>query len=235
MEIRKSTIHQVYLVSHDEIDIPRLVHPAAVQALSAVFDFAQSGVSQEPAALPSVNFQIGALSDEAGQVPVLRLAIEERRILIDAEGTSSDADRVFRRLIDHLRGLTGSSDPGFLMPIVKAEESEIVAQLDFATGSLISQAVAQFIAGALEPRLHSSFATASAKLGQITYVIQYQPSDLSLDDHRISLSRKEFILGPRAGFPLSDRIYYSRAPVDTSTHVQLLQFLESIIQKTPAA
>ena len=47
-------------------------------------------------------------------------------------------------------------------------------------------------------------------------------------DYRITLSRKEFLIGPRDGTALDEQIFVSKAPVDTDTHLVLLDELEAL-------
>jgi len=229
MEIRRTTIHQVYLLRFDEIPLLKLLHPAGVKSLSGLFGFAQSGVAQDQSGAPMVNLQLGAYQHEGVDISITRLSIEDRRILLDVEGTSEQADKITEGLREHLRSVSGRADEQFLKSIVKAQESEIVAQLEFSADQLLSEHLLRFVGENLIPATSSDLATSSAKLGAVLFVVQYDPHGVALDDFRISLSRKEFSIGPRPGSPLEERTYVSKAPVDTATHLSLLATLESIL------
>ena len=235
MELQRTTIHQVYLLRFDEVPLLKLLHPAGLQPLSALFGFAQAGVVQDQSGTPVINLQLGAFREGDIELPILRLAIEERRILLDLEGTSDQADKVIARLAEHLRVLSGRADDAFLRPVVKAQESEVVSRLNFQWDQLLSRQLTDFVARYLHTATKSEHATSSAKLGQIMFVIQYETEGLALDDQRVLLSRKEFIIAPRPGYLPTERVYYSKAPVDTSSHTALLHHLESLLAGSQAA
>ena len=233
MEIQRTTIHQVYLLRLDEVPLLKLLHPAGLQPLSALFGFGQAGVVQDQSGTPVINLQLGAFREGELELPILRLAIEDRRILLDLEGPSDQADKVFARLAEHLRVLSGRADDAFLRPIVKAQESEVVCRLSFQWDRLLSHRLTDFVARNLHEATGSKHAASSAKLGQIMFVIQYETEGLALDDQRVSLSRKEFIIAPRPGYLPTERVYYSKAPVDTSSHLALLHELDSLFAEEP--
>jgi len=231
MEIRKTVVHHVLLFRFDEIPFSLLIQQNHAEKIVALFDFGQIGVTPgEQAGKPKIVFQIGSLRDEFGEHAISQLAIEERKILLEIDGTTDDADRVMSRLKMHIAELAGRSDSEFLAPIVKAEESEIVARLDFSADKLISPALLRLVEANTSRMEYKGLATARANLERVSFVVQYLTDDLKLDDHRIALSRKEFMIGPRPGFPLSEQIYYSKAPVDTMTHRAILEELENSLK-----
>jgi hypothetical protein len=229
MQIIRHVIHQAYLYPSDYIPFYKLVAPANLQQLKALFNFGQGLVGQDQAETPSVNLALGIFRSGETDIPVLRLGIEDRKFLIDVEGTSQDAYAVFDALVAQVARLAGVPADKFSNPIILAEDSEIIARLDFSADRLLSPELAQFASRDLSGRTTSHIASSSVKLGQVAFVVQYHPPDLALDDKRVSLARKEFTLGPRPGYPLEDRTFYSKAPVDSNTHVALLTSLNDML------
>jgi hypothetical protein len=231
MEIKNKHIHQVYLVKVDEIPMPKILLPGGIQAISSLFGFGKANVVQDQIGNAVVNFQFGGFRIEAHEIPIMGLVLEGRRILLDVDSDTPDADSVFQKLIEILRSISGRNDTDYLSPIVKAQESEIVAYIDFPADSLYPSQIGKFIAEQLQPATMSKLASSSINIDLISFLVEYTPVDRTLDDFKIGMDRKEFILAPRAGVPLKERIYYSKAPVDTATHIKLLQSIESLLHQ----
>lgn len=233
MEILKTVIHHVLLLRFDEIPFPSLANRQQGERLVSAFDFGQASLELgEQDGKPKLVYQFGSLKDDVGATPIIRLTIEERRILLDVEGTTEDANRITSRIREYLADIAKKPSDTFLQPIVKAEESEIIAKLTFPAIKLVSPVVARLAEINQELMGHRGIATAKASLERVSFLIQYQPLTQDLDDHRISLNRKEFILSPRPGVPLAEQIYYSKAPIDTLSHIHILHQLETALSES---
>lgn len=226
MNIIFTVIHQVLLLKFDEIQLSRLTSRGTVAQLSALFELGeiQVNAAENPPVINAIN---GVFRDEFGDHVINRLAIEERRILIDLQGSTRDADQVFAKLKTFLTNIAGRADENFLIPIIKSEESEIITKLDFPPEKLIAPELFRFLQDAATPAFGSDIAQAVITYAPIPFPIHFKTTSTLLDDYRISLSRKEFIIGPRPGYPLTEQIYYSKAPTSTDTHIELLLDLET--------
>lgn len=144
MRIQRAISHQIYLIRHDDVILYRLASRTNMAALAALFEFSQAAVAPDESGAPVVNLQVGLFRGEGMETPIVRLAIEDRRILIDVEGPTQVADAAYEALRSHLRSALDRQDDAFLQPIVKAEESELIANLDFPAEALVSPHLAQF-------------------------------------------------------------------------------------------
>jgi hypothetical protein len=152
--------------------------------------------------------------------------VEDRKFSIKIDGSSEDANEFFKSLTAVLAELAQTDKPDYLEPVLIAEESEIIAHLDFAADSLVSPSYLGFINSAVNDEANSETAEADIKLSSFTFRLEFTPRDKSLKERRITLSPKEFVVQPRIGTPLTDQIYYSKAPFRTNTHIALLEELE---------
>jgi hypothetical protein len=224
MDIIFSAIHHVLLYKFDEIPLARLIQRATLAQLTALFEFSEVHVSENNQVVNAIN---GVYRDEFGDHPINRLVIEERRILIDLVGSTRDADQVMIKLKAFLANLAGRADDNFLITIVKSEESEIIAKLNFSAERLFAPELLGFLQEKAAPAFSYDFAKAVITPAPIPFLVQFKTDGSMLDDYRISLSRKELIIGPRPGYPLFEQVYYSKAPTSTDIHTELLLDLES--------
>lgn len=226
MRIIHLRIHQVLIVRFDQIPIGKLFHKKAVNELSAIFQLSNIQIEDEKNLL-GIN---GLIQTSSGEFVINRLSIEDRRILLDMEGDSILADQVISKLKSFLALLANTEDYNFLEPIVKAQESEIIAELNFGVNKLMPEQVVNFIQKDITQALTSDNIQPRINPHLFTFVVNFQTPENFQDDYRVTLSRKELVLGPRPGFPISDQVYYSKAPTDSDTHKNILLKLEELLQ-----
>lgn len=230
MEIIQTKINQILLMKFDEIPLKKLIQRNFLQGLTELFDLQEANVAHSPEGVLLIVGERGSYHSNGNNFPIDRLILEERRIqLVGIEGTSNEANNLMVSLKEYLSEVSGVSKPRFLKPVVKAEDSEIIARLEFPYHKLIAPAFLDFVNSEMVDRSSSDIADAELKLNQLAFSVNYQVMDKSFNDYRISLSRKEFRLEPRKGYPLSDQVYYSKAPLDTDTHITILTELEKVL------
>jgi nitrate/nitrite-specific signal transduction histidine kinase len=72
------------------------------------------------------------------------------------------------------------------------------------------------------------YAKSIVRPNSLSFNIDYTDVKEILNEYRISISRKELIIALRNGHPISEQIYFSKAPVDSDTHIEFLKELEKI-------
>jgi len=226
MQIHHTSIHQILLYRFDDIPRSRIIQKRVLAEISALFEFSEVQVDENRYAIA----QAGIFRDEGNEYPINRLVIEERRILLDMEAKSTNADLVISKLCQLLGSLTNRVDTTFLQPILKAEESEIIARMEFPFHKLISPKLLKLLKSEALPAMSLDLAQAVITPFQLTFLVQYRTEGLELDDYRILLNRKDFLIGPRPGFPITDQLYYSKAPLNTKSHLELLSNLEEMFK-----
>jgi len=229
MKLHFSIIHQVLIYQFEEIPFFRVQQRGAVEQIAAMFGFSDVQAVQVAENKTGLAFVSGLFTDEDGEHPILKLVIEDRRILLDLNGTSRSADNLISQLGTYLNQVSKRVDNNFLVPILKAVDSELIVQLDFTADKLFAPQLSAFIDKRAKHAFSSDNYQAILTPGLLQFFVSYSCNP-ALEDYRIDMSRKEFQIGPRPGHPISEKIYYSKAPVDTDTHVQLLKNLEDSLK-----
>jgi len=233
MNILSNIITQIILVHFKEIPLLRLSHRKTLERFSKKFEFNSVDVVQDPNEnVVAVQCRNGIYKDlDGNEISIQRLTIEERKILYMILGTSEQADHFYNQLTKYLFQLSTTKVDSFMKPIIKSEESEITCQLDFSAERLFPQRLVSFVNDNLPKEAESEYANALIQPWGISFQMDFRAKDNSLNDYRISLARKEFVLSPEVGYGLTEKVFYSKAPFDTFTHIKLLSKLEDTLKK----
>jgi hypothetical protein len=229
MKVVRLGVTQVSLVKFDEIPLHKLVLRKCSEQLASLFQFNQIEIGENPLGQSIVVCHQGMYNSDSGDYPIKRLEIQERKILYNIDGPSEMANEFFASLTNFLADLAETTNETFLTPIVKADESEIVTHLDFSAEALFSPVYWQFIKSTVVSKTSSEIADTSIQPALLSFQVEYFVKDKTISEYSININKKDFTVSPRPGSPLSEQIYYSKAPVDTNTHMELLRQLEHII------
>lgn len=218
---------QVTLVRHDEIPLNKVGIKRNADQLQHIFGFQNIQVAGlETGEVAYFRGTAGSIRVEETDYPIMQLKIEERRIILRVGGNTNIANTSYEKLKQFLVKLVDIEPEVFMKPIVIANESEIITQLDFHINEMFDSRFIGFINGELNEVASSELAKTFANLMYLEFEIRYQPENESLMEHNISLAPKSFKIEPRKGTPHKDRMYYCMAPLDTESHIELLKQLE---------
>lgn len=231
MEILNIKVTQIILVHYNEIPLLKVANNRYLQALTSLFGFDAVEVLQDQRErIFAVQCRNGFFEFEGSERTVERLNIEERRVQITLEGSSQIATALWEKLREFLIHISGVNNIS-LLPVIKAQESEIIAHLDFSLEKLISPSFYSFMTTIARGKAALDVADAFVKPTMLNFQFNFVPKDNSLNEQRISLVHKDFSLALANGRSLSEQIYYSKAPFDTDTHVELLEDLNASFLK----
>lgn len=227
MQIKKIITNQIRLVKVDEIPFASLSLRMNLEKVAGYFQFSQTDLIQSDQDVPAVVFVGGHVDIEDNRITIISLSIQDRKMILNIEGTSEEANIIFEKTNEFLRIVAQNVANDFLKPVLIAETTEFISILEFNFMQLYSPIMNEFVNDQLLSATEDKFSKSIIFPGSIDINIDYFLKDKRLFDHRITLSRKEFAIAPRAGYPLSDQIFVTKAPVSTSIHINLLKALEN--------
>jgi len=173
---------------------------------------------------PGLVFEYGEIRDGTNRiVPIRFLTVDSQRLVIDAAGPSAAIDEFYRRLTALVRkDVAPDGSPAIAEPIQRQDISQVVATLDIDLASLVQPEIATALRLAIKP---------------IEQPRKYQLA-LSITSQLVP-DGEEFVgdsepaliahIAPRAGYPLSDKSFFSAAPLTTDDHKEYLARLELVL------
>jgi hypothetical protein len=174
---------------------------------------------------PGLVFAYGITPFPIGDAVAVRyILVEPRRITIDVVGPSSVLDPTFERLRELVSDLrTHEGFPALGEPSAISDASEIRVTLPFPAEALLPSPVRDAISKAL----------LGSDPGQLALAPAISVRVVPIDEEYGSPSTfvRQTHLELRAGTMPDDRAYFSAAPLDTDSHLELLSELESVMSQ----
>lgn len=222
-------VSQVRVFAADIIPISLITANSTADKIKGALSFGEIEVHPTTEGKNIIIFQRGELKRDSRLVIINRIVIEPRRIIVDIDGTSKDANEVYEELLTILSGV-GTIDLNVLRkPLFVAEGTQCVVTLNFGFDSIFSKEYLEFLKKRVATGAESDIAKAvvrpSIALAEITYEIK----DQILLDNKVGLNPKEFRISPRPGAPLDSRRYIIASPFDSDTHLKIIAELDKTI------
>jgi hypothetical protein len=177
-------------------------------------------------------FRRGELRIDSKLVIINKIEVDHRRIIVDIDGTSEQANKVYESFLVAIAGVSNSDLGALRVPILLAEMTQCVLTLDFSFEALFNSAFVTFLKQKVKKEASSSLAMASVRPFAAAAEITYDIVDNILIDNKITMSPKQFSITPRPGAPLNARKFVVSSPFDSDTHLKLIKELNKIIAGT---
>jgi len=199
------------------------------EALRRVFGFSQVDDSQ----VPELYFSNGVVRlDEEGkdtQIVIANLHLNERRIILEVVGSTSDANTAFG-MIFHAIMTMRKEPPEDATPVVLTHESTCVIHLPFSWDRLLPEPLVRFVGSDICEAASREGTTARILWGGVGIRLVFSSEDPRIDTSGITLAEKQVVIEPRMGTAASDRLYFVRAPTDTDALLRLTAKLSKVLK-----
>jgi hypothetical protein len=227
--VRQKLVTLIRLIQLGEGPYLRLLQVSSLERIKEKFGFGpKADVQQQEGHAPMIRFTLGEIEiGELRTVTISRLVIEPRKVILEVEGSSDEAETVYETLVDTLVQLTGVETKIFENPLLKTDESVIVAEMSFPAEALFVPELYEAITTTVAKEGGFESAKAHAMPATMAFEVEYLPTDMTMIERRIGLSRKELSIRPKPGYELSEQVYESKAPLPTAVHLRLLDMIES--------
>lgn len=224
---------KIFLVKHNQIPFSKLMNVKYIEAFRKIFGFndvlPQQDVNNGEL---SLIFGSGLFTSKDGrEIVIMKMNIESRKIVVDVIGASTYLDEIYQVVKEALASFVEELEDGFLTPLVVAQETEMVSQLDFSPMKLFPSVLMKKIMPDTLEMASGELAKAHIGTMQAVFQIDYEILDQKiLRDGRITLTRKELIIQTANGRSFEEKAFASKAPLSSDDHIKFLESLEKALK-----
>ncbi|MBN2117906.1 MAG: hypothetical protein JW730_15120 [Anaerolineales bacterium] len=233
MKLLRSESTKIVLVRQNQIPIVKIANPKYVNDLVKLYSFAAVNQLQDPGTGNfGINFNNGIYVVDGKEIAIEGLTIETRKIIIQMEGSSEDAEAFYNIVKKYLSDLVEIHQEDLLVPVIVVDETVLISELKFSPHKLFSNILYNQVSENLLARASNEISTTRLGNLALTFHLDYEPIDFPLlADNRLSLSRKEFSIQVAPGYGVNDRVFITKAPLNTNNHIEFLKDLETVLEK----
>ncbi len=199
----------------------------APRTLQEPFNFQKIDVGQKQQKAILL-FELGTYQVASDMVIIESIEIDERKIVVKVNAESSCAEMIMDELCEYMQQFSGAQNEIDFKPVIQSNESIIIAHMDMYAKELIHPSLLNLIDNEIVENASTIYGKAISNHYKMLFRLDYISTDEILKEYRIDITPKLFSIEPRDGTPLDKKIYVSRAPVDTKTHIMLLEEIESM-------
>lgn len=175
-----------------------------------------------------INLSGGSIIVEDESFLIRSLNFDERKISLVIEAPFDKADKAFDIIGEELSAIDRYKNFVVSDYLIKTEETQCTVHLDVDYHRFFSQRFISFIKR--QVLKYSKRTPRKVTLKSLNFEIAFR-QDKELEDVRISIAPKLFTIEPRTATREEDRIFYTRSPYDSATHLKVLTDLESLFIK----
>ncbi|MBC2734847.1 MAG: hypothetical protein HF981_10875 [Desulfobacteraceae bacterium] len=225
-DIRELTSIQVRIFPADYIPYSYLLRKEFVDYIVNKYNFTSNEMPFEnlPGDAPKIIvFRSGEYKIEKKKIIIKQLTFENRRIVTESLSTSKEANKLFSLIARDIKkfqieGQFRLSDVDYF-----GEETSCVVSLNVDCMSIFSPKMGAFLNDDLLNKLkHEAFEIYPKS---VRFEISFKPEE-KLMKKRITLSPKRLILEPRTEHSLDQKVFFTKSPSDTDTHLNMLHLFE---------
>lgn len=222
MKVENLSVTQYRIYPPDITPFRALISQLGNDAVKNLFKFRAFGINEAGEAV----FQGGSIGrKDEPPIWIQSLSVNERRTILQVDGTSDDANIVYGHVIE---AFSAFREGRSWEPLVLVEETNCVATLDISWEEVFSPGMVAYVTGPLMDAVATEDGTPFLKLPSARFSLGFLQSE-SFQRLGIALIDKVFTVEPRIDTPLSDRKYFTSSPLGTEAHVKLLKGLETSI------
>ena len=168
--------------------------------------------------------------NEERVVVVRSLQVEERKLVVEVEGDSEVATKVYEETKAAFAEVRPEDDLADLEPVVLTEETSCVATLDLEWSDLFPKALTDFLTKDLVPATTTDFGKSEINAAKVGVDLRFVTGE-ELRENKVTLSNKLFTLEPRPQEAFSKHRFRCVSPLGSTQHLRLLRKLEKALRR----
>jgi len=196
----------ILILELDQIPVTEMVFEAPEYLLN-ILQFRSTQIKEEKGK-PVILFENGKYQDNEIEIYVKKIEVDERKIIIEVSGNSSNADKIWEVLDDQFKRLA-DVDMYNNQPVIRSRESVIVANLDINAKNLIHPDLLKIMDNKVVKDASQNYADAVFSYFRIAARLDFLQKEERLKEYRVDITPKIFTIEPRDGTPLEKNMFLS--------------------------
>jgi len=226
--LKDLTVTQVKIFPHDFIPYDYLFRPDVTDSIVKKYQFQKKDFPYPPYDESTPNVLLlhsGEIKIEKKKILIILLSFESRKITLKVKGSSKQAAKVFSQIEKDINESDSSNLFNNSNCLIETEETSCVVQLDINYESLFSNKTRRFLKQSI-PEKVLPFNLKATNPIRLSFLIEFQQDKELFEKHRITISPKELTIEPRAGTSFDDKIFHTKSPTNSDTHLKLIREFE---------
>lgn len=166
------------------------------------------------------------LPDTEAPIVINYVQINYQRIILEVAGSTDEANMIFEAMLASLTQFDPQRRLINAAPLLQTHETQCVARLAFEWRDLVSDRLNQFLNSPVVASITSGAATSRLSAMNLRFTLQFDSSDQRLREYGVIHADKSLILEPRQNTPFSERLYFTQSPLDSDSHLSLIEKFE---------
>jgi hypothetical protein len=152
--------------------------------------------------------------------------INTQRIITEVAGSTEEANVIFEAILASLTQFDPQHRLINASPLLQTHETQCVARLSVDWRDLLSDRLNQFLNSNAVTGIKSGSASSRLSAMNLRLTLQFDPADQRLREYGVIYADKSLILEPRQNTPFSERLYFTQSPLDSDSHLRLIEEFE---------
>ena len=234
-DVKELMVMERMIFDVDIIPFRQLVTASNLPKFTNLFLFKNTELVEEPNihVLESVKMTLGEFKLDDKIFPIDQLIIDRRAIAFVLQADSDAANKLYLSIADLLREIGHNKEFTAENYLLRTTTTNCVATLEVDYRDIFSKTFLSFVKKEATNTMASAVEN-KAKIKilpkSLAFNVNYSVTDKSLIDSNIIITAKQFIIEPRVGTKIEDKIYYTSSPTDSKTHLKLIEDFESLFK-----
>ena len=230
-DIKELSVVQIRIFPADYIHYNYILRSDYIDHMSKKYNFRRHEMPFEAFQKNTPNLLIfhgGEYNYQGNKIIIQRLSFEDRRILLEALTSSKVANKIFDSIAAETRKFDPLKNFKRTDSVFSSEETSCVSHLKIDYMRIYSKDFLNFVDNEFANLLEHKYFEITPKT--FSFEVRFQQDNELLNKQAITISPKLLIIEPKVGHSLSERIFSTKSPFDSDTHLELLENFEKIFK-----
>ena len=225
-DVEAMVVRQFRVYPPDMVPFSALMTSPGTEFFRKAFQFRETAAPEN-----ELVFLGGMLTFKERDHPIVinYVQINGQRIIHEVVGDSSDADLVYMAILSSLISYDPQERIAKTEPLLFTQETQCIARFQIEWQELLSDRLRRFLGGEGVSNIKSGNASSRISAMNLRFTLQFDASDRRLREYGVIHADKALIVEPRQNTPFSEQTYFTQSPLDSTSHLKLLDDLQQSV------